>query len=279
MHPAIQIGQLLPPTLDVVIVAGWIAAVILSVAKARHYGIGRVTVLVAASAAVLACIFGDRVANSLMLAWLGWTVPSVACAVGIALAALAVKDGSFVFGVKFSALADCFAQPIALALAVQSFGCLLAGSAYGLPTGRPWGIVFNNALALAWYSTPIGVRLYPTQLYECLLAFLLFGLLSLIERRKPGNGVQILSLVTIDAFGRYFIEFLRGDVRRGFLGPLSVPQWFCAFALLVSVILLTRILRPKAPVTLKASIGSVPQPRRSPRRARKTPAPPVHKQS
>lgn len=239
LYPAIQIGQMLLPALGVVVVLGWIAAVALAVTRAPTYGIGRATVFVTASAALLVCAFGDRVANNFLLAWLGWTVPSVACAAGIALAALGLAVWSHLACVRFSALADCFSQPIALALAVERFGCFLAGSAYGRPTGCPWGVVFNNALALAWYRTPIGIRLHPTQLYECFLAVFLFWLLHRMERYPRGNGVQILVLATTYAFGRYFIEFLRGDVERGLWGPLSVPQWFCALTLFVAVILLT----------------------------------------
>jgi phosphatidylglycerol:prolipoprotein diacylglycerol transferase len=139
--------------------------------------------------------------------------------------------------------------------------------------------VFNNALALAWYRTPIGIRLHPTQLYECFLAVLLFGLLQFVERYKLANGVSILMLAAGYAFGLYFIEFLRGDVERVVWGPLSIPQWFCALALLVSVILLTLISRPKATAAHEAPIMPAPQLRRSPRRVRKTAAPPSHKQA
>lgn len=279
MYPAIQIGQMLLPTLGVVVVLGWIAAVALAVARAPTYGIGRATVFVAASAALLVCVFGDKVANNFLPAWLGWTGPSVACAAGIAMAALGVAVWSLMASVRLSALADCFSQPIALALAVERFGCFLAGSAYGRPTDCPWGVVFNNALALAWYRTPIGIRLHPTQLYECLLAVLLFGLLQLGKRYQLASGVPILMLAAGYAFARYFIEFLRGDAERGLWGPLSIPQWFCALALLVSVILLTLILRPKAAAAREASNMPALQLRRSPRRARKTAAPPAHKQA
>jgi phosphatidylglycerol:prolipoprotein diacylglycerol transferase len=243
LYPAIQIGRMLLPTFGVVVALGIIAALTVAIARARNCGISRATVFVAALAGLLAGVFEDRVANPAFLAPFGWTVPSVAIAADIAAAALVVKVWSLMVGARFSVLADCLAQPIALALAVERFGCFLAGCAYGQPTDRPWGVVFNNALALVWYRTPVGVRLHPTQLYECLLAVLLFCLLKLIERYNPGNSVQILVLAAGYSFGRFFIEFLRGDASRGFLGPLSIPQWLCALALFVSVILLTRRFR------------------------------------
>lgn len=193
------------------------------------------------------------------------------------MAALGVALWSLRAGVRFSAFADCFSQPIAFALAVDRFACFLAGSAYGRPTDHPWGVVFNNALALAWYRTPIGVRLQPTQLYECVLALLICCLLRLTERRKLGNGVQILVLVTVYAFGRYYIEFLRGDTERGFWGPLSVPQWFCALALFVSVILLTLLSLRKTGATKPAPIALIPPARQRSRRAPETSGASAHK--
>ena len=240
VYPVIQIGQLLLPTLGVAAAAGVITAVILAITRARAFGAGRVSVFVAASAALMAGVFGNTTANHLLVMRFGQCFPSVAFAAGVATAALAVKVWSLMTGDRFYVLADCFAQPIALALAVERFGCFMAGCSYGQPTDQPWGIVFNNALALAWYRTPIGVRLQPAQLYECLLAVLLLVLLKLIARHKLRNGSQFLVLAAAYAFGRYFIEFLRGDAERGFLGPLSIPQWLCALTLIASVILLTR---------------------------------------
>ena len=246
MYPAIQIGQALLPTFGVVFAIAMIAAVVLCVARARQYGMGRVTALVAALAALCAGVLGDRVMNDALLAHLGRTIPSVAFAAGVATAALAVKVWSLMVGARFSLLADCLSQPVALALAAVRLGCLLAGCDYGQPTDRVWGIAFNNALALAWYRTPIGVRLHPTQLYECLLAVTLLCLLKLMERRQLRNGVQFLSLAAAYSFGRFLIDFLRGDAGRGFWGPLSVPQWFCVLTLVISALQLTLLSRQKA---------------------------------
>jgi len=243
LYPAIQIGQILLPTLGIAISVGIFAALLLALGRASECGLTRATVSVAAVGAVIAGIFGARATDHLLQGLLGEEVPCAGLAAGLALAALAVKDCSFIAGVRFSVLADYFSQPIALALAIVHFGCFLAGCSYGQPTDRPWGVVFNNALALAWYRTPIGVKLHPTQLYECFLALVLIGLLKLIARNKPADGVQILVLIAAYAFGRFFIEFIRGDAGRGLVGPLSIPQWFCVLALFSSVILLTRRFR------------------------------------
>src|SRR5207247_7139705 len=61
---------------------------------------------------------------------------------------------------------DVFAPGIALGHVVGRFGCFFAGCCYGLPTTKPWGIVFTDLFAAASVGTPLGVRLHPTQLYE-----------------------------------------------------------------------------------------------------------------
>jgi prolipoprotein diacylglyceryltransferase len=101
--------------------------------------------------------------------------------------------------------------------------------------------------------------------------------LNRTERHKLGNGRQILVLATAYAFGRYFIEFLRGDAERGFWGPLSVPQWFCALALFVSVILLTLLSLRKTGATQQTQIALIPLASRRPSRTPETSGPSAHK--
>ena len=48
------------------------------------------------------------------------------------------------------------------------------------------------------------------------------------------------AFVAMYAVGRFFIEFLRGDADHGFLGPLSVPQWYCAIVFLAVTLLYIR---------------------------------------
>src|SRR5437588_12561386 len=63
---------------------------------------------------------------------------------------------------------DVFAPGIALGHVVGRFGCFFAGCCYGRPVAEPhwWTLTFTDRFANANVGTPLGVPLYPTQLYE-----------------------------------------------------------------------------------------------------------------
>lgn len=85
--------------------------------------------------------------------------------------------------------ADALAAPVALGLACEQLGALLAGSGYGTPTGVPWAITYTNPLALRWSGTPLGVPLHPVQAYAA-IAFLTLGVLLLVilpARQQEGD--------------------------------------------------------------------------------------------
>ena len=75
---------------------------------------------------------------------------------------------------------------------------LAAGTAFGSPTSLPWAIELWNA------------NRHPTQIYEFIFSFLIFGL---IWFRKPGTfaGSDFLWFAALTAGGRIFLEAFRGD--------------------------------------------------------------------
>lgn len=111
---------------------------------------------------------------------------------------------------------DFFAPAIALGHSLGRQGCFLAGCCYGRPLlEKTWySIVFPpNPHSLA----PPGIPLYPTQLMESLMEFLIFLGLAWGLKRKRFDG-QIISLyIMIYALFRFLIEFWRGDLDRGFV--------------------------------------------------------------
>jgi len=83
-------------------------------------------------------------------------------------------------------VADAFAPAVAFGEAVTRVGTLMAGTAYGVPTQVPWGIVFTNPNTPA---RPLGVPLHPTQIYLA-IGLLGVGLAALlIGRGRRGKGL------------------------------------------------------------------------------------------
>lgn len=108
---------------------------------------------------------------------------------------------------------DWLAPSLAFGHALGRLGCFFAGCCYGLPTDRPWGIVFSDSQTLA----PIGFPLHPTQLYEFVfLTFLgLFLWWRFIKLKRMSivkiDGVIFADYLILYSVGRFLIEFFRGD--------------------------------------------------------------------
>jgi phosphatidylglycerol:prolipoprotein diacylglycerol transferase len=235
LYPSIQVGPLLLPTAGILLWAGLLALVATAAARARHNGLERgvvVGAVLAGIAAFAGCgwLFHDSLqwqANG------GGTTGDALAAVAVAVVWAALRR------VKLLQLADCVAPALALFLFIARVGCFMAGCGYGRPTGHAWGVKYTNGLALAWYGTPLGIPLHPTQLYECALAAVIFVFLVLLRNKPWHEGAQFSASAAVYSVGRFLIEFLRGDAERGFLGPLSDPQWLCV--LVFAAVVLSRI--------------------------------------
>ncbi|MCX7990586.1 MAG: prolipoprotein diacylglyceryl transferase [Proteobacteria bacterium] len=112
-------------------------------------------------------------------------------------------------------------------------GCFFAGCCYGKVCELPWAVKFTNPLTLA----PKNIPLHPTQLYEAFSNLSLFFILFLLRKKIKVEGV-LLSLYLI-GYGiiRFFIEFLRGDLRDVYLG-YSTAQWISIFFVITGIILI-----------------------------------------
>ena len=126
--------------------------------------------------------------------------------------------------------ADALAAPLALGLAFEQLGALLAGSGYGLDAGTGiaarWAVTYADPLAARWSGTPLGIPLHPVQAYAA-LAFLALSILLLVwlpKRRQTGDvaGLWLLGTGVIV----YITELWRDSEGRGAMlgGALDGPQ-------------------------------------------------------
>jgi phosphatidylglycerol:prolipoprotein diacylglycerol transferase len=149
-----------------------------------------------------------------------------------------------------AAYADAGIPGVALGYAIGRVGCFVNGDDYGTPSNLPWAVQFPAGteahaahLARGWINDPAAWSLpvHPTQLYAALLGLLLFLVLTQRHWRAPASRVCFFAI----AYGtaRFFLEWLRGDWQVG-LGPLSLPQLFSLFLVLVGVITWVAAWRP-----------------------------------
>lgn len=135
------------------------------------------------------------------------------------------------YKLPFMPTLDIAAVALPVGHAIGRLGCFSVGCCYGVPS--ICGILMPHSLI-----APRDVPLVPTQLIESAFCLLLAVILYLVLRKKPRPGlVTGIYLIAYSSF-RFVIEFWRGDVLRGFIGPFSLSQWISiTIVLLVAVYL------------------------------------------
>ncbi len=139
------------------------------------------------------------------------------------------------FHLDFFPLLESLIPSVPLIHAFGRIGCFCAGCCYGLPASPPWGVYFS-----ADSVAPKGISLFPIQLVESGINFVLFAVLFCYSRRARPDG-RILGLYFLCySVERFILEFFRGDGVRGVLLGLSTSQWISIVVFLAGGYLLMR---------------------------------------
>ena len=93
-------------------------------------------------------------------------------------------------------------------------GCFFAGCCYGKPTDGFLSVVFIDPSCQA---RPLDTPLYPTQLLEAGFILSVMVFLLFVRSRKQFHGQMFLLYLMLYAAGRFGLEYLRGDLARGFV--------------------------------------------------------------
>lgn len=177
-------------------------------------------------------------AGGLLASWLAGDshlrlIPLIAAAIAVVYAYARLAR------LSFAALLDVLAVPTLAAIAIQRFGCILAGCCWGKPIQHEslaWLGLYFPPGSFAWEQQRIDGVLPPeasatlavhaTQLYEALP---LIAVAIVLGRSGPRSWERgQLTLVAIAAYAaiRFGVEFLRAD-SMDWLGPLSTTQLAC----------------------------------------------------
>ncbi|MBA4055139.1 MAG: prolipoprotein diacylglyceryl transferase [Marivirga sp.] len=132
------------------------------------------------------------------------------------------------------AMLDVMAVTTCLVHVFGRIGCFLAGCCYGKPTDSVLAVSFGNAASQA---RPLMTPLHPSQLYEAGYIFLVMLILLFLRQRKKFYGQLFLVYLMLYAIGRFFLEYLRGDLDRGFVidNYVSHSQFIAVLILIVVV--------------------------------------------
>lgn len=149
------------------------------------------------------------------------------------------------YKLPFWKVADAFAPAVAIGQAVGREGCFAAGCCWGKSTSSIFGVHFTQK-AHDFTGVPIGtpespIYLHPTQLYESLVMFAVFGFLLWLHKRKRFDGQVLVAYGIIYGIVRFSIEFLRDDPRGNLLGltvatGLSTSQMISLFVVVCSIV-------------------------------------------
>ncbi len=122
---------------------------------------------------------------------------------------------------------------VALAQGFGRIGCFFAGCCYGVETDSPFSLVFLHS-----DFAPNGVHLVPTQLISSAVDFAICFLLLWYDLRgKRAEGETMALYLVMYSLARFIVEFWRGDLIRGAVGPLSTSQFIGLFTFAAGAIL------------------------------------------
>ncbi len=257
MYPRLfQFGHIAIPTYGVFAAIALIAALAMATHTARRLALDSNKIWNLSLISIFTALLGSRLILILahprdFLAHPLWmlglvTIRSRGIFYGAVLLAVCACLG-YIFAVRLPLrrTLDCLAPAAALAIAISSLGALAAGSDYGTPTDKPWGVIYKHALATLWSGTPLGVRLHPVQLYEALTTFALFALLLIWLPRHKNDGDLAGTFLFIYGISLYFLDFYRGNRSFVLHEALTIRQ-IIAIACVVAGSVLWKRRKPSA---------------------------------
>jgi phosphatidylglycerol:prolipoprotein diacylglycerol transferase len=238
LYPVLfHLGPILIPAYGVSTALGVLLALLLAERTARVNGLdaNRIWNLCIVS------LFAALVASRLLLVAINWADlrmhpqlilglsmihhPLLATCGAVAAVVAAVLFGRWQH-LPLGTTSDVLAAPVALGMAFEQLGALLAGSGYGTASGLRWAVTYTNPLAALWSGAPLEVPVHPVQAYTALAFFILsvFLVFWLPYRGQPGelSGLLLMGVGVIV----FFTEFVRDPEGRGVLlgGALNGPQ-------------------------------------------------------
>jgi phosphatidylglycerol:prolipoprotein diacylglycerol transferase len=270
VHPVLfHIGAVIIPSYGAMAAVGVLLALYLAQRTARTAGLNPAGVWNLCVIALFAALAGQR----LLLVLMNWTAlrahPSWMLALAMVHHPLLASAGAAAGGaaalvyalrrqMPLRSTADVLAAPMALGLAFEQLGALLAGSGWGAdaPATLPWAVTYTSPLAARWSGVPLGIPLHPVQAYAALVLLALAGclLVWLPRRRQQGDvaGAWMMGFGVIV----YLTELWRDSEGRGRLlhGVIDGPQ----LAAIVSVLAGAALLRERKTAELGAVQWAAP---------------------
>ncbi len=160
---------------------------------------------------------------------------------------------------------DRIVTPIALTGGLIRLGNLFNSEIFGHATDLPWGFMFERSYE--WQTQFNGQACHPTQIYEALCYFALFGLLMWMywkknDEERPG---LLFGTFLVGCFAcRFLIEFVKNDqVDFEATMSLNMGQWLSIPFILLGVFFIIRAyVRPRVKIAFPNKFPDETKPKR-----------------
>lgn len=147
---------------------------------------------------------------------------------------------------------DRLVIPIALVGGLIRLGNLFNSEIFGGPTDLPWGMMFVRSRE--WHEMYYGVACHPTQIYEAICYFALFGLLMWMywKRNAEERPGLIFGVFLVGIFlPRFFIEFIKNN-QEAWEASMAINMGQCLsipFVLAGIFFIVRALMRPKVEIS------------------------------
>lgn len=273
MHPILfRIGSFRLPTYGLLLALALLAGLYVAVRLGRREGIDSGRIIDLSTWLIVSGLIGAKI-YMILTGWRFYTAHPGQIFSLDTLEAGGGFYGGFIAGALFALwyvkrqklpllrVFDVFAPAIAIGQCIGRLGCFAAGDDYGkVAAHSSLAVVFTNHYSHQMTGVPLGVPLYPVQLFESGVTLIIFLILLWFFRRKKLEGQIFVMYMMMYGAARIVLELYRGDPDRGFFfhGMVSTAQLIGAVAVVLGVVLLFILPRRGAspPALEKAWAGA-----------------------
>jgi phosphatidylglycerol:prolipoprotein diacylglycerol transferase len=161
---------------------------------------------------------------------------------------------------------DGYAYGLTIGLAIGRIGCISVGEHFGRHSSWLLAVRYDGGTVREGQLGPnpllIGSEFHNTAVYELLWMLVLFGILTLLIRRRPAPGTVMGVFCLYYGVMRGLSDFLRVNDKT-FIG-LTGAQWMCLALIPTGIWILTRVRKANAAEVAAAeppaNVGSDPAP-------------------
>lgn len=166
---------------------------------------------------------------------------------------LALLIGARIYNMNWWTMADLGAIGLTIGQAFGRVGNVINGDIVGYPTNGKWGFVYTNPHTFAPQNVPV----QPANLYELVIAAILFAILWTLRTRVKIQGMLAMIYVVLYSVSQFGIFFLRDNII--LFHGLKQAQLTAIVVIVLAIPVIVYLLRNGRTLPEAAATGTVSQ--------------------